>query len=111
MTSTKIGCLSRNSIRRHRTRSATNPSSEMVIPTITFAKSSSAPDSVDPSFQDYLQDQGQAKVFLQFGSLKNSMGTPRLERVKKLTRRPESPSPSSEFRRPSENVYSLLKFP
>jgi hypothetical protein len=50
----------------------------MVIPTITFANRSSAPDSVDPSFPDYLQDQGQAKVFLHFGSLKNSMGTSRL---------------------------------
>jgi hypothetical protein len=50
----------------------------MVIPTITFANRSSAPDSVDPSFPDYLQDKGQTKVFLQFGSLKNSMGTSRL---------------------------------
>jgi hypothetical protein len=31
--------------------SATNPSSEMVIPTITFANSSSVSDYVDPSFQ------------------------------------------------------------
>src|SRR5258707_1762896 len=72
MTSTNIGCLSRNSIRLHRTRSATNPSSEIVIPTITFANRSSASDSVDPPFQDYLQDQGHTKVFLHFGSLKNS---------------------------------------
>src|SRR5882762_11764995 len=36
------------------------------------------PDSVDPSFQDYLQDKGQTKVFLQLGSLKNSVGTSRL---------------------------------
>jgi hypothetical protein len=50
----------------------------MVIPTITFANSSSVSDSVDPSFQDYLQDQGHTKVFLHFGSLKNSMGTSRL---------------------------------
>jgi len=50
----------------------------MVIPTIAFANRSSAPDSVDPSFPDYLQDKGQTKVFLQFGSLKNSMGTSRL---------------------------------
>jgi hypothetical protein len=32
--------------------SATNPSSEMVIPTITFANSSSVSDYVDPLFQD-----------------------------------------------------------
>jgi len=50
----------------------------MVIPTITFANRSSASASVDPSFPDYLQDKGQTKVFLQFGSLKNSMGTSRL---------------------------------
>jgi hypothetical protein len=50
----------------------------MVIPTITFANRSSVPDSADPSFQDYLQDQGQGKVLLQFGSLQNSMGTSRL---------------------------------
>jgi hypothetical protein len=52
-----------------------------IIPTITFANRSSAPDSADPSFQDYLQDQGQTKVFLQFGSLKNSMGTSRLSPI------------------------------
>jgi hypothetical protein len=45
---------------------ATNPSSEMVIPTITFANPSSLPDSADPSFQDYLQDRGQAESFLAF---------------------------------------------
>jgi hypothetical protein len=32
--------------------SATNPSSEMVIPTITFANGASVSDYVDPSFQD-----------------------------------------------------------
>src|SRR5437016_11335954 len=37
--------------------SATNPSSEMVIPTITFANSSSVSDYVDPSFQDYLRSE------------------------------------------------------
>src|SRR6266403_5895163 len=74
MTSTNIGCLSRNSIRRHRTRSATNPSSETVIPTITFANRSSAPDSVDPSFQDYLQDQGQTESFLAFRQLEKFDG-------------------------------------
>src|SRR5260370_6590554 len=36
----------------------------MVIPTITFANRSSASDYVDPSFPDYVQDQGQTKVFL-----------------------------------------------
>src|SRR5882762_2860945 len=41
--------------------SATNPSNEMVIPTIAFANRSSVPDSADPSFQDYLQDQGRRK--------------------------------------------------
>ena len=33
-----------------------NPSSEMVIPTTTFANSSSMSDYVDPSFQDYLRN-------------------------------------------------------
>jgi hypothetical protein len=42
-----------------------------------FGNRSSVSDSVDPSFQDYLQDKGQTKVFLHFGSLKNSMGTSR----------------------------------
>jgi hypothetical protein len=36
--------------------SATNPSSEMVIPTITFANSSAVSDYVDPLFQDYLRN-------------------------------------------------------
>jgi hypothetical protein len=44
----------------------------------TFNLSATRPDSADPSFQDYLQDQGQTKVFFHFGSLKNSMGTSRL---------------------------------
>ena len=42
------------------------------------ANRSSVSDSVDPSFLDYRQDQGQTKVFLHFASLKNTIGTSRL---------------------------------
>jgi len=70
----------------------------MVIPTITFANRSSVSDSVDPSFHDYLRDQGQAKVFLQFGSLKNSMGTSSL-----------SPEPRGNASQWNEQLSPLIK--
>jgi hypothetical protein len=43
-----------------------------------FGNRSSASDSVDPFFQDHPQDQGQTRVFLHFGSLKNSMEISRM---------------------------------
>lgn len=46
----------------------------MVIPTITFANRPSVSDSADPSFQDYLQDHGQAESFLAFRQLDKFAG-------------------------------------